>query len=259
MAQDKIIKQILQLGESKLEKAAGVLIPYLNHQNGNVRRLACSALGKIGSPMAERPLIGMLFDEKPQVRQYAVKALGKLGTNYCLPALEQIINNKAEKLYNIKSATAAINKINSQSQNPHQPPRPKPKPPTKSSKTLLTTLSPDQRQVVASIADWANKPKGTHISVGGYAGTGKTTIIGVLRKLLHNQRPKLKVAFACFTGKASQVLKLKLLEQQAIKRGDTCGTPLPPNIFNISNRIDCCALHSRPLMPSEGGLRDFKL
>ena len=45
--------------------------------------------------------------------------------------------------------------------------------------------------------------------VGGYAGTGKTTLICELRKRL-NKYKQLTVAFLTFTGKASSVLKAKL-------------------------------------------------
>jgi len=48
------------------------------------------------------------------------------------------------------------------------------------------------------------------LTVGGYAGTGKTTLICELRKEIYKKFPKLSVAFVTFTGKASSVLKSKL-------------------------------------------------
>lgn len=90
--------------------------------------------------------------------------------------------------------------------------------------TLPDHLSSDQRQVLESLLSWAKIPKNGYITVGGYAGTGKTTITAILRILLKKQSPNLAVSFACFTGKASQVLKSKLVEQKAIFKGDSIGT-----------------------------------
>ena len=89
---------------------------------------------------------------------------------------------------------------------------------------LPNYLSSDQKFVLESLLSWVKNPKNGFITVGGYAGTGKTTITSVLRTLLKKQSPNLSVAFACFTGKASQVLKTKLMEQKAIFKGDTIGT-----------------------------------
>jgi len=80
----------------------------LNHNNGNARRLACSALGKIGDPSAEKALLNCLDDDKPQVRQYAIKALSKLGSGEAMPFLKKICDDVDEKDYNRKSALAAM-------------------------------------------------------------------------------------------------------------------------------------------------------
>lgn len=90
--------------------------------------------------------------------------------------------------------------------------------------TLPDHLSSDQKFVLESLLSWIKNPKNGFITVGGYAGTGKTTVTAIFRTLLKKQLPKLVVSFACFTGKASQVLKSKLLEQKAIFKGDTIGT-----------------------------------
>lgn len=62
------------------------------------------------------------------------------------------------------------------------------------------------------------------VSLGGYAGTGKTTLIAVLRKELHKIDDRLKVGFASYTGKAARVLQNKLTEEKAILKNDTVGT-----------------------------------
>lgn len=65
-------------------------------------------------------------------------------------------------------------------------------------------LSPDQLAVYDGIVAWLNEPQGI-MTVGGYAGTGKTSILGVFAA-----ETKLLVAYATFTGRASSVLQRKL-------------------------------------------------
>jgi exodeoxyribonuclease V len=58
------------------------------------------------------------------------------------------------------------------------------------------------------------------LTIGGYAGTGKTTLIGrVVNELRKDSR---KIAFCCFTGKAAMVLKSKI--SGFIGPDDYCGT-----------------------------------
>ena len=93
---------------------------------------------------------------------------------------------------------------------------------------MITTgksqLSTDQSAVMADISSWLKTKPTQFITVGGYAGTGKTTLISVLRHYIHEIFPRYRVAFACYTGKASQVLKQKLLSQNAIYKNDFSGT-----------------------------------
>ncbi len=60
--------------------------------------------------------------------------------------------------------------------------------------------------------------------VGGYAGTGKTFMLANMRKELNKIQPRIEVAFATFTGKASSVLRTKLTEQNSIFGQDYIGT-----------------------------------
>jgi exodeoxyribonuclease-5 len=86
-------------------------------------------------------------------------------------------------------------------------------------------LSPDQLKVFTAIIDWLNNPTGAFLSIGGYAGTGKTTLIGVLRNYIAKHQPKKRIAFASFTGRASQNLGNKLQQQKAFHPElDTNGT-----------------------------------
>ena len=45
-------------------------------------------------------------------------------------------------------------------------------------------LSKDQKQALTAIYNWTQNPKGSHLTVGGYAGVGKTTLMAEYRKLL---------------------------------------------------------------------------
>ncbi len=85
-------------------------------------------------------------------------------------------------------------------------------------------LSPDQDAVLQDISAWLRQKPSQYITVGGYAGTGKTTLISVLRLMIKELYPSYKVAFACYTGKAAQVLKQKLQSQKALLKTDFCGT-----------------------------------
>jgi exodeoxyribonuclease-5 len=86
-------------------------------------------------------------------------------------------------------------------------------------------LSNDQEKNLEKLLNWCKKeiptlskekPKAgrptSYITLGGYAGTGKTTLIGILYKELLKQDKNIKVAFCSYTGKASRVLKNKLSE-----------------------------------------------
>ncbi|MCA9930131.1 MAG: RecQ family ATP-dependent DNA helicase [Anaerolineales bacterium] len=113
--QDKrnLTSQIVALGESGKQTAVPDLIAALAHENGNARRLAASALGKLKAPEAVQPLLQLLaHEEKPQVRQYAVKALGKIGDPAAQAMLTQIATDETEQYYTRDSAEAALKKLN---------------------------------------------------------------------------------------------------------------------------------------------------
>ena len=60
--------------------------------------------------------------------------------------------------------------------------------------------------------------------IGGYAGTGKTTLLAHLRTQIERSFPALSVAFVTYTGKASSVLKSKLNGQRVATHNDFIGT-----------------------------------
>lgn len=90
----------------------------------------------------------------------------------------------------------------------------------------MHTLSADQKLSLDAILNWFQNEKEhkQYISLGGYAGTGKTTLIAHIRKELHIIDPNVKVGFASYTGKAARVLRTKLIQQQVVLPQDTVGT-----------------------------------
>lgn len=87
-------------------------------------------------------------------------------------------------------------------------------------------ISQDKKSAIKHILRWYAQKTSTQqfLTLGGYAGTGKTTLIAVLRKILREQNPKLRVAFAAFTGKAAQVLQNYLRDSKLIYKEDSIGT-----------------------------------
>ncbi len=91
---------------------------------------------------------------------------------------------------------------------------------------MKVTLSQDQRVALNKLWQWLKYDSKTegYITLGGYAGTGKTTSLAVFRKYLRAVLPDWQVAFISFTGKATRVLKSALRQQQAIYQDDFVGT-----------------------------------
>lgn len=106
------IQHIVALGNSKSTSVVPELVKYLQSQNGNIRRLAASALGKIADKRATLALMELLSkEEKPQVRQYAVKALGEIGDLSASFLLDAIAQDEREKEYTREAARCAMNKL----------------------------------------------------------------------------------------------------------------------------------------------------
>ena len=91
----------------------------------------------------------------------------------------------------------------------------------------MIKLSPGQKEVLNKTIIWCKKDKSqseSYITIGGYAGTGKTTLIAVLRKRIAKLNKKMKVGFVSYTGKAARVLRNKLKEAQVMLSEDSVGT-----------------------------------
>jgi exodeoxyribonuclease-5 len=69
-------------------------------------------------------------------------------------------------------------------------------------------LSPDQYEVFQSLCSWYAGRMGDRdlCTMGGYAGTGKSTVVSVFARRHHHAR----IAYCAYTGKAANVLKQKL-------------------------------------------------
>lgn len=90
----------------------------------------------------------------------------------------------------------------------------------------MISLSKDQQYNLNALLEWYDKDRISmqYVSLGGYAGTGKTTLIAVLRDELEKHQPGIKVSFACYTGKAARVLAQTIALFQTKYKKDTVGT-----------------------------------
>lgn len=84
-------------------------------------------------------------------------------------------------------------------------------------------LSDDQVFALDAIVAWwknRNLPGNQYITMGGFAGTGKTTIMSELRKAIDAKH----VNFMAFTGKATLNMRKKLYASNVMKSQDECTT-----------------------------------
>lgn len=92
------------LGELKGREGYNALVRASVHKFTNIRRLAVSAMGKIGDKYFEDALIKSLDDENPQVVLYGIKALSKIGSKKAYEKIK-VISTAAEKEYLREAAT----------------------------------------------------------------------------------------------------------------------------------------------------------
>ncbi len=114
----QLMSKAVELGNSRDAKAVPELLPLLEINSAQVRRLAVSALGKLSSFADPKQIVPALQkrlrDNHPQVRQYAVKALSAFGADAktALHDINDILENSNEKEYNHRDAKLAIERIN---------------------------------------------------------------------------------------------------------------------------------------------------
>ncbi|TDT47633.1 HEAT repeat domain-containing protein [Fonticella tunisiensis] len=110
-SKDECLFYIWLLGELRSRDGVNSLMAFLKSRDGNIKRMCCSALGKIGDLRAEDELIKALRDSRPQVREYTVKALGRIGSLKALEHLKGIVEDSEEKEYVKRAAETAIQEI----------------------------------------------------------------------------------------------------------------------------------------------------
>ncbi|OGV96001.1 hypothetical protein A2W24_02960 [Microgenomates group bacterium RBG_16_45_19] len=88
----------------------------------------------------------------------------------------------------------------------------------------MVAASREQKAVLSQLITWLSRPDSPAITLGGYAGTGKTTTVALWRKLLHHLEPNARVAFCAYTGKASRVLAATLKRQRVDYAKDSIST-----------------------------------
>lgn len=103
---------MVQRGRLRSPSGIAELLVALEDKDGNVRRLAASALGKIQDRRAVDPLMTLHASEvKPQVRQYAVKDLGRIRDVRARSILEKIASDDAEGEYTRAAAQRALKRL----------------------------------------------------------------------------------------------------------------------------------------------------
>ncbi|MCA9372715.1 AAA family ATPase [Candidatus Woesebacteria bacterium] len=86
-------------------------------------------------------------------------------------------------------------------------------------------LTEEQKTAIRTLLRWLqSEKKSPSISLGGYAGTGKTTLIAALKKVLQQQKKKTNIAFCSYTGRAAQNLKNRLKTLGVLESKDTIST-----------------------------------
>jgi exodeoxyribonuclease-5 len=86
------------------------------------------------------------------------------------------------------------------------------------------SLSADQIAALQQIGRWYRSQSAPYLTLGGYAGTGKTTLLAYVRQALRENYPDSRVAFAAYTGKAVRVLEKALRGAGVAKRKDSIST-----------------------------------
>ena len=87
-------------------------------------------------------------------------------------------------------------------------------------------LTKQQKDIHDLLMDWVSDNLGTcaYRALSGYAGTGKTTLLGELALSIQKKFPKVSLSFITYTGKASTVLASKLDNSKINWDRAYCGT-----------------------------------
>ena len=111
-------------------------------------------------------------------------------------------------------------------------------------------LSPDQLEAYNGIQTWLNRGTQTKqtLSLGGYAGSGKSTVVSVLAHELLKLGP---IAFCSFTGKAASVLSRKLKAAGIDTVNRIPGRKALAAMGDISPRPYCGTIHGLIYAPCD--------
>lgn len=89
----------------------------------------------------------------------------------------------------------------------------------------MIELSPDQAKAHDAVIDWYGSRRRDVLTLGGYAGCGKTTTAAAIARTLKRNDKYIRIGHSCFTGKASLVLRGKLQAAGVLDEDeDYCGT-----------------------------------
>lgn len=83
-------------------------------------------------------------------------------------------------------------------------------------------MSPDQKNAHDDVLVWYQEGKPQILTLGGYAGSGKTSVLAKIVESLRAVRST-RIVFCAFTGKASLVMRRKLTAANVL-HDDYCGT-----------------------------------
>ena len=110
---DDLMVLVWAAGEFRDARFLDILYPITEKKHANIRRIAYSAIGKIGSTSSSNIMEMGLSDTNPQVRQYCAKSLANLGTKDSIKILENLIKLKAdfEKDYVLRAARESLDAL----------------------------------------------------------------------------------------------------------------------------------------------------
>lgn len=85
-------------------------------------------------------------------------------------------------------------------------------------------LTGEQMEVASAMLDYVRTGTEEYIAVSGYAGTGKTTVMGYAGAKIVEMNPQMAIAWCAPTGKAASVLKSKLADFGALNSNSEVNT-----------------------------------
>jgi exodeoxyribonuclease-5 len=112
-------------------------------------------------------------------------------------------------------------------------------------------LTDEQLEAAAQILGWYNRSHNQHWTLGGYAGTGKTTVVS--QSLANLELPKSDIVLCAYAAKAVSVLKAKTPDYQARTIHSLIYRPIStPAMDALRNQLaDCRTAPQTPIVASD--------